>query len=95
MHTSDVMENHRRQWSQKTPHKEDSFYNRKYKQTQDVECMLATANVSCKEKKKKKKKQAQTINAYHYKDIIGVQSDVNSQEKNIKTLIQPDVVMYK
>lgn len=57
--------------------------------------MLATANVSCKEKKKKKKKQAQTINAYHYKDIIGVQSDVNSQEKNIKTLIQPDVVMYK
>lgn len=46
-------------------------------------------------KKKRKKKQAQTINAYHYKDIIGVQSDVKSQEKNIKTLIQPDVVMYK
>lgn len=48
-----------------------------------------------KKKKRKEKKQAQTINAYHYKDIIGVQSDVNSQEKNIKTLIQPDVVMYK
>lgn len=48
-----------------------------------------------KKKKRKEKKQAQTINAYHYKDIIGVQSDVKSQEKNIKTLIQPDVVMYK